>query len=114
MLATTVSRSRSPTDTAASICFDTDPTGKYDGLAPRYTSYPVADRFIKTYHATSDRNTLEQRSITRDPAAYRNVQLLSLYVHIPFCDTVCYLRNGNKLTSRNHVRAARYLSYLET
>ncbi|MFL9927464.1 oxygen-independent coproporphyrinogen III oxidase [Herbaspirillum lusitanum] len=80
---------------------------KMDQRGPRYTSYPTADRFserfaVKDYlHAVSDR---------RGMGAWR---ALSLYLHIPFCDTICYYCACNKIVTKNRAKAALYLSYLK-
>ena len=56
---------------------------KYDLAGPRYTSYPTADRFIEAYGETEYRQWLGKRNIGGIQ------QPLSLYVHLPFCDTIC-------------------------
>jgi coproporphyrinogen III oxidase-like Fe-S oxidoreductase len=38
---------------------------------------------------------------------------LSLYIHIPFCDTVCYYCGCNKIVTKDHSKAATYLGYLK-
>ena len=101
------------TPSEASVQIDIDLVKKYDKPGPRYTSYPTADRFIEAYDAHTHQATLEQRSITWGPAAHTNVQPLSVYVHIPFCNTICYYCGCNKVVTKNHGRAARYLRYLE-
>ena len=100
-------------DSGASVQIDTDLVKKYDQPGPRYTSYPTADRFIEAYNARTHQATLEQRSITWGPAAHTNAQPLSVYVHIPFCNTICYYCGCNKVITKNHAHAARYLRYLE-
>ncbi|TWC71368.1 oxygen-independent coproporphyrinogen III oxidase [Herbaspirillum sp. SJZ099] len=80
---------------------------KMDQRGPRYTSYPTADRFSGDFavadylHAVSDRRSM---------GAWR---ALSLYLHIPFCDTICYYCACNKIVTRNRAKAALYLSYLK-
>ena len=110
----TTSITNSPvSDAAASVQIDTDLVRKYDKPGPRYTSYPTADRFIEAYNAYTHQTTLEQRSITWGPAAHSNAQPLSVYVHIPFCNTICYYCGCNKVITKNHGHAARYLRYLD-
>ncbi|AMD46613.1 oxygen-independent coproporphyrinogen III oxidase [Bordetella holmesii] len=70
---------------------------------PRYTSYPTADRL----HEGFGPEQWEQALGARDAG-----QALSLYVHIPFCDSVCYYCACNKVVTRHHERAARYLAAL--
>ena len=96
-----------------SVVIDADLVRKYDKSGPRYTSYPTADRFIEAYDASAHQTTLEQRSITWGPAAHKNTQPLSLYVHIPFCNTICFYCGCNKVITKDHSRAAKYLRYLE-
>jgi oxygen-independent coproporphyrinogen-3 oxidase len=38
---------------------------------------------------------------------------LGLYVHVPFCDTLCFYCACNKIATRDHERAVRYVSYLQ-
>ncbi|MBL8524210.1 MAG: oxygen-independent coproporphyrinogen III oxidase [Betaproteobacteria bacterium] len=94
-----------------SIQVDTDLVKKYDRPGPRYTSYPTADRFIEAYDARAHGTTLAQRSVAWGPAA--NTQPLSLYIHIPFCNTICYYCGCNKVVTKDHGRSAKYLRYLE-
>lgn len=79
---------------------------RFDKPGPRYTSYPTADRFVDAYDAATHRRNLE----TRRAQAPRRA--LSLYVHLPFCNTVCYYCACNKVVTRDHSRAAKYLRYL--
>ena len=86
--------------------FDADLIRKYDRFGPRYTSYPTADRFIPAGAAKYWANALLERR------AQRSQQPLSLYVHLPFCDTICYYCACNKVITKDHSRSAQYLSYL--
>ncbi|HEX2547151.1 MAG TPA: radical SAM protein, partial [Ramlibacter sp.] len=82
---------------------------KYDVPGPRYTSYPTADRFVEAFGEPDYLQALAQR---RDgPAAL--AAPLSLYVHIPFCESLCYYCACNKIITKHHERAAPYLRYLE-
>ncbi|MFM8391146.1 MAG: coproporphyrinogen III oxidase, partial [Methylophilaceae bacterium] len=64
---------------------------KYDVSGPRYTSYPTADRFVEAFTEADYIQALEQR---RD----RNAgSPLSIYVHIPFCDSLCFYCACNKI-----------------
>ena len=102
---------RDPNGNAPPLPIDTDLIRKYDKPGPRYTSYPTADRFIEAYGAHTHQTTLEQRNIAWGPAA--NLQPLSLYVHIPFCNTICYYCGCNKVITKNRARGTKYLRYLE-
>lgn len=80
---------------------------KHDVSGPRYTSYPTADRFVEAYGEGSLRHRLEARA--RGAAAG---DPLSLYAHLPFCDTVCYYCGCNKVVTRDHGRSAKYINSL--
>jgi oxygen-independent coproporphyrinogen-3 oxidase len=80
---------------------------KYDASGPRYTSYPTADRFVEAFGETQLREWLAMRNIGCVS------QPLSLYIHLPFCDTVCYYCACNKVVTRDHSRSAKYIKYLE-
>ncbi|RZJ26892.1 MAG: oxygen-independent coproporphyrinogen III oxidase [Haliea sp.] len=81
---------------------------RFDIPGPRYTSYPTADRFVEAFNAADYGQALSQR---RAGAARPNLPL-SLYVHIPFCESLCYYCACNKIITRHHSRAAGYLRYL--
>ncbi len=91
----------------ADVEFDPELIARYDGSGPRYTSYPTADRFTEGPIATHYVTALHQRENARPGAA------LSLYVHLPFCDTVCYYCACNKIATKDRGRADVYLDYLE-
>ncbi len=76
---------------------------RFDSLGPRYTSYPTADRFKEQFDAHSYINYLSQP--TSAP--------LSLYVHLPFCASICYYCGCNKIITKDHGRSAQYLRYLD-
>ena len=78
---------------------------RFDAAGPRYTSYPTADRFVEAYDARAHASAL----LRRDPGSGS----LSVYVHLPFCDTICYYCGCNKVVTRDHSRAARYLQALQ-
>ena len=81
---------------------------RYDVAGPRYTSYPTADRFVEAFTAADYAQALQQR---RSGAAAM-VLPLSLYVHIPFCESLCYYCACNKIITKQHDRATEYLRYL--
>lgn len=76
---------------------------RFDALGPRYTSYPTADRFNKQFDAKSYIKYLQAH--TTEP--------LSVYVHLPFCASICYYCGCNKIITKDHGRSAKYLRYLE-
>jgi len=76
---------------------------RFDVPGPRYTSYPTADRFVEAFGADAYVHWLEQR-----PAHVP----MSLYVHLPFCDTVCYYCGCNKIATKKRERIVPYLEAL--
>ena len=91
---------------SAQLVVDPDLIRKFGGNGPRYTSYPTADRFVEAFDASAYRHWLKHRNIGGF------ARPLSLYVHLPFCDTICYYCGCNKIVTRDHSRSATYLSYL--
>lgn len=81
---------------------------RHDVAGPRYTSYPTADRFVEAFGPAEYLQALKQR---RSGAAAL-VLPLSLYVHIPFCESLCYYCACNKIITKHKDRAAEYLRYL--
>ncbi len=82
---------------------------RYDIAGPRYTSYPTADRFVEAFGERDYIAVLEQRHNSM-PAHARP---LSLYVHVPFCNTLCYYCACNKIITKHKERSAEYLQYLQ-
>ena len=80
---------------------------KYDVAGPRYTSYPTADRFVEAFGEPQLRYWLARRNIGGFS------QPLSLYVHLPFCATLCYYCACNKVVTKDRTRSAKYIKYLE-
>jgi oxygen-independent coproporphyrinogen-3 oxidase len=81
---------------------------QYDVSGPRYTSYPTADRFVEAFIDKDYAQALTQR---RSGVAALALPL-SLYVHIPFCESLCYYCACNKIITKHHERADEYLRYL--
>ena len=81
---------------------------RFDVAGPRYTSYPTADRFVEAFAEADYIQALEQR---REATRLKG-QPLSLYVHIPFCESLCYYCACNKIITKHKERAATYLRYL--
>lgn len=86
---------------------DADLLRRFDVAGPRYTSYPTADRFHAGVDAERHGETLALRAF--GPAAK---QPMSVYVHIPFCESVCYYCACNKVVTRHRERAAAYVDAL--
>ncbi len=82
---------------------DLDLIRRLDRNGPRYTSYPTADRFAGTFNAESYQNWVSKR----DPG-----RPLSLYIHIPFCNTLCFYCACNKIITKDRSKSAKYVQYL--
>lgn len=80
---------------------------KFDKLGPRYTSYPTADRFNTAFTGQSYESYLAQR------AQRSSNPPLSIYVHLPFCESLCYFCACNKIITQDHSRVTEYLRYLD-
>jgi oxygen-independent coproporphyrinogen-3 oxidase len=81
---------------------------RFDVPGPRYTSYPTADRFVEAFGQEDYELALSQRRV----GAMAMALPLSLYVHIPFCESLCYYCACNKIITKHHDRADVYLHYL--
>lgn len=87
-----------------SLTFDLDLIHRYDRAGPRYTSYPTALELHEGFTEQDYRRQIERSNAVGGP--------LSLYFHIPFCDTVCYYCACNKIITKNRKHAAPYLDNL--
>lgn len=79
---------------------------RHDLTGPRYTSYPTAPQFSDDFTEQNWQSAMARSNATGNP--------LSLYVHIPFCDTVCYYCGCNKIITADKQRAEPYLKALHT
>ena len=75
---------------------------KYNTSGPRYTSYPTALEFHDDFSEQDFVNAVKD-SPNRE---------LSLYVHIPFCHSLCYYCGCNKVVTRHRDKADTYLAFL--
>ncbi len=89
-----------------SLQFDADLLRRYDKSGPRYTSYPTAVQFHPGFDEAQYR-AVAQATNTEQPA-----RPLSLYFHLPFCDTVCFYCACNKVITKNRAHAAPYLAHV--
>ena len=85
--------------------FNEDLIKRYDISAPRYTSYPTAPQF----QALSRERYLDWAAESNKGT---NPPPLSLYVHIPFCSTVCYYCACTKIITNNRRHAVPYVEDL--
>ena len=81
---------------------------RFDASGPRYTTYPTADRFVQAFTSEQLVQALTQR---KNGAAAMRLPL-SLYVHIPFCESLCYYCACHKIITRQHAQGETYLHYL--
>jgi oxygen-independent coproporphyrinogen-3 oxidase len=89
------------------LVVDADLIRKYGGNGPRYTSYPTADRFVDAFDAAAYAHWLGHRNIGGF------ARPLGLYVHVPFCDTLCFYCACNKIITKDKSKALKYVEYLE-
>ena len=87
--------------------FDRELIASLPASGPRYTSYPTADRFHSGFTQNEYIQALEEQCKKSAD------QPLSLYIHIPFCNTICYYCGCNKIITKDKSRADAYIGYLE-
>ncbi|MDH3552452.1 MAG: oxygen-independent coproporphyrinogen III oxidase [Gammaproteobacteria bacterium] len=87
-----------------SVCFDIDLIRRYEGRGPRYTSYPTALQFSDSLTEEDYRQNALASNTSGVP--------LSVYVHIPFCHSLCYYCGCNKIVTHNQSRVSKYLENL--
>ena len=85
-----------------SIKFDVELIQRYNKAGPRYTSYPTALEFHEGF---KEADYLQQIQLSNQRSGP-----LSLYFHVPFCDTVCYYCACNKIITKNRQHAIPYLN----
>jgi oxygen-independent coproporphyrinogen-3 oxidase len=88
------------------LVFDADLIRRYDKAGPRYTSYPTAVQFHEGFGANA------YRAWAKRTGQELPLRPLSLYFHIPFCDTVCYYCACNKIVTKHRERAGPYIEHL--
>lgn len=85
--------------------WNSDLIRQYDLTGPRYTSYPTAPHFSESFAVANFKAAVERSNESGRP--------LSLYFHIPFCDTLCFYCGCNKVVTNNKGRAQPYLERME-
>jgi oxygen-independent coproporphyrinogen III oxidase len=89
----------------SALSVNLDLVKKYNVPGPRYTSYPSATKFTDTI---SWPQLAEKIS-----ANNQSERGLSLYFHIPFCETLCWFCGCTTVITLNHAQGKTYLDYLE-
>jgi oxygen-independent coproporphyrinogen-3 oxidase len=83
--------------------FDAELISRYNVSGARYTSYPTANVFA-TVDGAEYRTALSEISPGKP---------ISVYVHVPFCSTICYYCACNKINTGNHRHADAYVERLK-
>jgi len=96
------------TASPVSEIFDEALIKRYDKSGPRYTSYPTAVQFHEQFTRDDYRHFCEKSNLISQKSAQPTP--LSLYFHIPFCNTVCFYCGCNKVVTKDRSKAAPYLS----
>lgn len=89
------------------IIFDKDLIRRYDTFGPRYTSYPTAVQFTTDFNLEDYLGGVKHSNEDPIPSP------LSLYLHIPFCDTICYYCGCSKVITKDKSKAAPYIKLLK-
>ncbi|MEW6671168.1 MAG: oxygen-independent coproporphyrinogen III oxidase [Thermodesulfobacteriota bacterium] len=89
------------------LSIDVDLIRKYDKPGPRYTSYPTAPQFSPAFTHEDFKSEIIRTNRGKNRAE------LSLYFHLPFCDTLCFFCGCNMIVTHNRDRIRRYLKYLK-
>lgn len=89
------------------VVFNKDLIRRYDTFGPRYTSYPTAVQFSTDYNVDDYIDWVKHSNEDPIPAP------LSLYLHIPFCDTICYYCGCSKVITKDKSKATRYIQLLK-
>jgi len=84
------------------LILDQQLIAKYDQSGPRYTSYPTAVQFHEEFTAADYAEIARESNASKRP--------LSLYFHIPFCDTICFYCACNKVATKDRTKGQEYLS----
>ncbi|MEB3191671.1 MAG: oxygen-independent coproporphyrinogen III oxidase [Snowella sp.] len=88
----------------ADLQFDADLLQKYNQALPRYTSYPPATELTDDFSPTDGQAAIAVSNQRQTP--------LSLYFHLPFCQSACYFCGCNVIVSNSQKAAENYLEYL--
>ena len=86
---------------------DIDVLRRYDKPGPRYTSYPTAPVFSPKFGPDQFREEIIRTNGPEEKSG------ISLYFHLPFCDTLCYFCGCTMLVTHSRERIAEYNRYLK-
>lgn len=89
------------------VVFDKELIRRYDTFGPRYTSYPTAVQFTSEFRLEDYLGGVKHSNEDPIPSP------LSLYLHIPFCDTICYYCGCSKVITKDKSKAAHYIDLLK-
>ncbi|NOR41981.1 MAG: oxygen-independent coproporphyrinogen III oxidase [Gammaproteobacteria bacterium] len=89
------------------VIFNKEIIRRYDTFGPRYTSYPTAVQFSTDYDVDDYKGWIKVSNEDLIPAP------LSLYLHIPFCDTICYYCGCSKVITKDKSKATHYIELLK-
>ncbi|ABZ93649.1 Coproporphyrinogen oxidase [Leptospira biflexa serovar Patoc strain 'Patoc 1 (Ames)'] len=79
---------------------------KYDTPAPRYTSYPTVPYW-------TDSPTTEECIQSLETYLFPKESKLAVYLHIPFCETLCTFCGCNTSITKNHTVEEPYVSAIQ-
>ncbi|MBP6814954.1 MAG: coproporphyrinogen III oxidase, partial [Burkholderiaceae bacterium] len=94
-----------PKPSSNELVIDHELVERFGGRGPRYTSYPTADRFQPRFEPANYTQALLER-------AGRRGAPLGLYMHVPFCRTICYYCGCNKIGTKHQEKSTEYVSAL--
>jgi len=89
------------------VVFNKDLIRRYDTFGPRYTSYPTAVQFTTDFSLEDYLGGVKHSNEDPIPSP------LSLYLHIPFCNTICYYCGCSKVITKDKSKAAHYIDLLK-
>ncbi len=104
-LVLTIDLAVATTTALPAIALDPELLARFGGRGPRYTSYPTADRFRNDFPAARYERALRERASRADTP-------LGVYLHVPFCRTICYYCGCNKIGTKHQSRSAPYIEAL--
>jgi len=87
----------------SALRFDRELVKKYDTAGPRYTSYPTAPQFSESFGPAEYERTIRETNDVETPPP------LSLYFHLPFCESVCYFCGCNVTFTKDRSRSDEYV-----